>query len=643
MTIGHLFMLASALLPLALAGNHLDANNLVYRSPYTNHDGLALDTHAIAKRHDQTSELLRKRQLSQPAPEGDVGTYTLSGYGLGATDWSNSDRIYAGDVNFTHSVASGDPYDYSVLLWTRAEPTAEAPVDIPVCVTYKVYTGQDGTGSVVASGHAFTSYDVDFTVKVEATGLTALTPYSYQFANCAKPDQVSPVGKTRTAPGKFATDIPTQKFAVYSCANWPNGFFNSYSGPVTNGDSEYVIALGDYIYEYGTGGDAINRTNFRETELASLDDYRVRYQQYRTDPDLSASHQNLPWIAVWDDHETANNDWKAGSQNSNNSYPAGCSYGNQTGICFDERAANAKRAYHEWMPIRQVDLSDEGRIWRDFAFGDLLDIIALDTRKYDRDITDLSPTVPNKDYVASLAVELNSSRSITGPVQELWMLDTIKKSHEKGTKWRLLMNQVIFGSINHTATSTNPTAPGVFDVNYDAWDGYQGQRQRILNRAYDDEWRNLVIVTGDTHSSWLHEIERGNVLAGSTNVSDTLAHALDASPGYKRGRIVEFGGTAVSSNGWGATWKNSANATERAAKQLVQNSGSLLYSEGFYRGYMNVEVSYTNITTKYYAYEGNQERRTQNRSQIASFVVPDGVNMVQRPIQVQAGAVKPGN
>jgi len=164
------------------------------------------------------------------------------------------------------------------------------------------------------------------------------------------------------------------------------------------------------------------------------------------------------------------------------------------------------------------------------------------------------------------------------------------------------MNQVIFGSINHTATSTNPTAPGVFDVNYDgklgldraclihvrlyelpatAWDGYQGQRQRILNRAYDDEWRNLVIVTGDTHSSWLHEIERGNVLAGSTNVSDTLTHALDASPGYKRGRIVEFGGTAVSSNGWGATWKNSANATERAAKQLVQNSGSLLYSEGF--------------------------------------------------------------
>jgi len=91
----------------------------------------------------------------------------------------------------------------------------------------------------------------------------------------------------------------------------------------------------------------------------------------------------------------------------------------------------------------------------------------------------------------------------------------------------------------------------------------------------------VAMVVGDTHSFWLHEIERGNVLAGSTDVRDTLQHELDTSAGYKRGRIVEFGGTAVSSNGWGSVWRNSANATERAASQLVQNSGSLLYSEGF--------------------------------------------------------------
>lgn len=99
----------------------------------------------------------------------------------------------------------------------------------------------------MSSGHAFTSYDVDFTVKVEAMGLSASTQYSFQFANCAKPDQKSPVGLTRTAPGKHAVDIPTQRFAIYSCSNWPNGFFNSYSGPVTNKDAEYVLHLGDYM------------------------------------------------------------------------------------------------------------------------------------------------------------------------------------------------------------------------------------------------------------------------------------------------------------------------------------------------------------------------------------------------------------
>ena len=148
--------------------------------------------------------------------------------------------------------------------------------------------------------------------------------------------------------------------------------------------------MGDYIYESGRGGDAIGRVPSKGTELATLDDYRQRYAQYRDDQDLQGMHQQFPIIAIWDDHETANNDWKAGSSNSNDSIATGgCAYSNNT-ICFSDRAINAKRAYHEWIPIRQVDLSDEGRIWRDFRFGDLVDILALDTRKYDRDVTDVN-------------------------------------------------------------------------------------------------------------------------------------------------------------------------------------------------------------------------------------------------------------
>ncbi|KAJ9115429.1 hypothetical protein QFC22_005186 [Naganishia vaughanmartiniae] len=623
------------------ANNHLDGRNLAYRSPYLNHDSLAVDVHAIAKRHEDSATILRKRQLQEAAPTGTPDNYITAGYGLGVVDWTDASYIFAGNLNFTHAVASGDPYDYSVLLWTRALPVEQAAVDVPVCVTYNVFDGLSGTGNVVASGYAFTSYDVDFTVKVEATGLKASTYYSYQFANCAKPDQKSAIGRTKTAPAKHGTNLDTQKFAVYSCSNWPNGFFNAYGGPVEHQDVDYVLHLGDYIYEYGTGGAAINRTNWDGKELASLQDYRLRYNQYRTDPDLVASHLNFPWILIWDDHETANNDWKGGSQDSNNTYPAGCSYGNQTGICFSERAANAKRAYHEWIPIRQVNVSDEQRIWRDFRFGDLIDLVALDTRKYDRDITDLTPNIPNLASVSDLAVQLNSSRSMTGPVQEKWMLDTLDDSVKRHTTWRMILNQVIFGTINHTSTAPIPT-PSSFSINYDAWDGYQAQRQRILQHAHDNEWNNTFIVTGDTHASWLLENTLETVLEG-TKLANTTLRANPVDTNYKRGQLVEFGGTAVSSGGWGATWLNEKNATSRAATGLVADSGSLFWSEGFYRGYMALEVSYSNVTTTFYGFPDNQIKRTNNRTMLAKFTVPSGQNQVQRPFKVQAGAVKPGN
>jgi len=222
-----------------------------------------------------------------------------------------------------------------------------------------------------------------------------------------------------------------------------SGFFSAYSGPVVHNDTDYVVHLGDYIYEYGTGGSAIGRVPSKAAELASLDDYRRRYDQYRLDVDLQSLHQNLPIIAIWDDHETANNDWKAGSSNSNDSMETGgCAYSNNT-VCFSDRALHAKRAYFEWIPIRQVDLAEQGKIWRDFRFGDLLDVYALDTRKWDRDITDLSYNV---DYVQDLAVDIDSQRSIVGPVQEKWIEDGLSASQERGTIWKLVWNQVIFGS-----------------------------------------------------------------------------------------------------------------------------------------------------------------------------------------------------
>ena len=328
-------------------------------------------------------------------------------------------------------------------------------------------------------------------------------------------------------------------------------------------------------------------------EIASLDDYRRRYDQYRTDIDLVSMHENLPIIAIWDDHETANNDWKAGSSNSNDSIETGgCAYSNGT-VCFSDRQVHAKRAYFEWIPIRQVDLADEARIWRDFRFGNLLDIYALDTRKYDRDITDLTY---NLEYIKPLAQDLESSRSIVGPQQEEWIEKGLKDSQDRGTVWKMVLNQVILGTyvtisagddigpsiliirINHRWTSQVPENAS-FIINYDAWDGYQANRRRLLQHVYDNQIDNVFAVTGDTHANWLFENNLETTLQG-TNDNSTLKTIETTTNEYQRGTIVEFGGTAVSSSGWGNNWGSYENSTV-GAKRMVENNPTLLYSDAF--------------------------------------------------------------
>lgn len=97
--------------------------------------------------------------------------------------------------------------------------------------------------------------------------------------------------------------------AVYSCSNFPFGFFNAYGNPARKDSVDYVLHLGDYIYEYANGdygwGQSIGRVPLPEHTIFTLYDYRKRLATYRTDFDLLLSHQQFPWIPVWDDHEVA--------------------------------------------------------------------------------------------------------------------------------------------------------------------------------------------------------------------------------------------------------------------------------------------------------------------------------------------------
>lgn len=260
--------------------------NLNYRSPSEHHPGLGIALHKVNKRN------------------------------------TPSKKFDASQLNFTHGVASGDPYSDSVILWTRISPqyadvnsnsTVSGYVPLyyhgpnvtvstaPVCVNFKVARTPDFK-NVESSGTAYTSSDIDYTVKVEASNLTAYTRYYYQFNVCGS-NYTSPLGRTKTAPdvNDYVSKIG---LAIYSCSNYPFGFFNAFGNPARKDSVDYVIHLGDYIYEYAGDGDygygySIGRVPKPERVIFTLDDYRERLATYRSDLDLQLSHATFPWIPVW--------------------------------------------------------------------------------------------------------------------------------------------------------------------------------------------------------------------------------------------------------------------------------------------------------------------------------------------------------
>ena len=210
-----------------------------------------------------------------------------------------------------------------------------------------VIASDKGLTGVVNKGVAYTSSDIDFTVKIEATGLAPFTQYWYQFTICNS-NKTSPLGRTKTSP-RSTDNTASISLAIYSCSNYPFGFFNAYGNPVRKDSVDYVVHLGDYIYEYKNGdygwGQSIGRVPLPDREIYTLYDYRKRIATYRTDLDLLASHQQFPWITVWDDHEVSDNTYRDGASELNNTE---ASFIMDGGVSVDQRKMNAVRAYFEW-------------------------------------------------------------------------------------------------------------------------------------------------------------------------------------------------------------------------------------------------------------------------------------------------------
>ncbi|KAI5479609.1 hypothetical protein MNV49_003346 [Pseudohyphozyma bogoriensis] len=525
--------------------------------------------------------------------------------GLGKR-WTDT---YTGNVTFPYGVASGDPYDDSVILWTMPRK-----LDLgglyggnawpPICLHWIVSaTNTDfSVDNSVQNGFVQTTEDVRYAVKVEATGLKPYTKYYYRFESCEGADLgVSPVGhfKTLPAPDDEATKI---RLAVFSCSNLPFGFFNAYGNAANHSDTlDYVQHVGDYIYEYKNGdygdGTAIGRVPQPDREITSLQDYRDRYAQYRTDPDLQELHRTLAWQAVWDDHEVADNTWAKGSADSNDTLQ-----GQVGDYQFSERKAKAVRAYYEWMPIRQVDTDDKLRIWRNFKIGKLADMIMLESK------TDL---YYNTDEI--IAVADSPDRSMTGSKQQQWFFDRMDESSERGATWRLVMQQVVFSRVNYSIATGGST-----EFNVDAWEGYRYQRDKILEHIESNKINNTVILSGDSHATWISDLKREN----QTYDPVTGAGALG----------VEFAGTAVSSPSSYGHGPGYTEAVYRGiAANLTEASPSLQYAEGQLRGYFELTITPEEVTCDVFGFY-EQETRNTNVTHVASFSTKKDSNKLTRPL-----------
>lgn len=476
---------------------------------------------------------ISRRELIQKSLFG-FGALSLSAGFTGCNDSSDQETATL-QVNFEHGVASGDPLQDRVILWTRLTPSDSSA---RLQVTWEIALDQQFK-QIIKTDKVTTAAAQDFTVKVDAIGLKPNQSYFYRFVFG---DKISPVGQTKTLP----TSTSKVSFAVCSCSNYPAGYFYVYR-EMAKQNVDVVIHLGDYIYEYGADGYAtedaakLGRTlpANNDKEIIKLDDYRKRYALYRKDKDLQALHHRHPFIVIWDDHELANDAWREGAENHTEETANAKNEGK-----FSERKLAALQAYFEWMPIRPID-DQHIKIYRQFDFGNLVQLTMLDTRIIARDqqLDYVDYMTTNGLNAAKFQADLtNPARTLMGYTQRDWLLGKLQQSN---ATWNVLGQQILMAKMLIPAelllslaeiTSGNPTADTlnkmntqitelvtlkmrlkqgdtsltsqekariltVAPYNLDAWDGYFVERE-ILYGTLAQLNKKVVVLAGDTHNAW---------------------------------------------------------------------------------------------------------------------------------------------
>jgi len=507
--------------------------------------------------------------------------------GLGALAVPGAAQLLAAR-GFTHNVASGEPRQTSVMLWTRYVPGAGDNARL----SYQVSPSAD-FARIEADGTVVAETEHDHCVKPVVEGLRPGRWYFYRFRDAA--GRWSPVGRTRTLP-----EGRTRRFRIglFSCSNLRFGWFNAYAHAAARRDIDLIVHVGDYLYEYQDGhypdpGEEVpGRLAVPATEILRLADYRLRYAAYRADPDLQRLHQLFPMVAMWDDHETANDSWQGGAQN----------HQPETEGPWPERKAAAMRAYREWLPVAEA-------AWEDYEIGDLATLFRPETRLTgrSRQLSFGAVLRGQSDRAAALAQFRDGpwqdgERSLMGSEQEAWLAGALRRSTARGARWQVLAQQVVMGSVTmppEAAAWLRPdssreqrgrietglaAAQAGLPFNLDAWDGYPAARRRLLRSALDAD-ANLVVLSGDSHNAWAFDLDLDGQAAG-----------------------VEFAGHSVTSSGYES--ELSGVDPREVASAAVARNPQLKWADTSRRGYVTVELTPARVRAEWLFLDTVRRRST---------------------------------
>lgn len=494
-------------------------------------------------KRDMTLSSLSRRHLLVGLSAGGLST-TIAGCGRA--------QSRPGENPFQLGVASGDPLPDGFVIWTRLAPRPLEPdfgmQPLAISVAWEVAADERFT-RIVRQGAAVAHPDLAHAVHVEVDGLRPGQPYFYRFHAMG---QTSRTGRSKTAP-VISAELARSRFAVLGCQAFDEGFYTAHRF-VAEEDLDFVYCYGDYIYEgahkvvFDKDGVPDRPREHLGRICTTLADYRLRYGQYKMDPDLQASHAAAAWFAVFDDHEVSNN-WVS-DIDGRGSPPDQ----------FLRRRRAAFQAYYEHMPLRRSAFPQGAgmQIYRRALYGDLLDLNFLDTRQFRSD----QPCNLPSDDTGCLSLDDRNAR-VLGTAQEQWLFANLDQSR---SRWKVLAQQIMMMDIDRD--------PGPdYRVGTDSWAGYRIPRARLLEHVRDGAIANTIVLTGDVHKNFAGEL----YVDGHDMASDPVA--------------VEFVGTSISSGGNGADKRRAWSRTVAANPQVKFYNNQ--------RGYMICDVTHERWQTEF--------------------------------------------